>query len=138
WRGFPGLVVSTGTAPDPVTKTIHTYLRGMDGDVLPNNGRRQVTVGDSRGDPPVTDSDQFAGMTYETRVFNDNTLVTDTITDPWTSPATAKHALTGGLPVQQAFRVGEAATTVYTPLASGATRQTRTQTGHDSYGRVIQ
>lgn len=136
WRGYQGMTVTTGTSPDPVTKTTYAYFRGMDGDTLPNNGIRHVTVADSRGDPAVTDADQYAGNTYEVAVFNSSSLVTDTVTDPWSSAATATHALSGGLPAQHAFHTGDSASTVYTPLTSGAVRQTRTQTTHDSYGRV--
>ncbi|MEZ0029597.1 hypothetical protein ABIA34_007926, partial [Kitasatospora sp. MAP12-22] len=136
WRGYQGMTVSTGTAPDPVTRTQYTYFRGMNGDTLPNSGTRTATVSDSRGDPAVTDSDQFAGSTYETQEFNGSATVTDTITDPWTSPATATHTLTGGLPAQQAFLTGTADTKTYTPLAAGTTRTTETDYTHDAYGRV--
>jgi RHS repeat-associated protein len=135
WRGYGGMSVSTGTAPDPITKTTYTYFRGMDGDTLPNNATRSVTVADSRGDPAVADADQYAGVTYETRVFNGAALVTDTITDPWSSAATATHALTG-LPAQRAYHRDSASVRVYTPLASGAVRETRTDRSHDAYGRV--
>ncbi|MFJ4680308.1 RHS repeat-associated core domain-containing protein [Kitasatospora sp. NPDC088783] len=136
WRGYQGMVVSTGTAPDPVTRTQYGYFRGMDGDTLPNNGVRRATVTDSRGDPAITDLDQYSGQVYETRVFNGPALVTDTISTPWSSAATATHALGGGLPDQHAFLTGTATTRVYTPLASGSTRQTRTDYTHDSHGRI--
>lgn len=134
WRGYQGMTVSTGTAPDPVTKTTYTYFRGMDGDTLPN-GTRSVSVTDSRGDS-VTDSNQYAGTTFETRVFNGSTLVTDTITYPWTSSATASQALSG-LPTLKAFHTGSAKTRAYTPLASGSTQETETDYTHDTYGRVV-
>ncbi|MEU6480315.1 hypothetical protein ABZ858_26210 [Streptomyces sp. NPDC047017] len=50
WRGYPGMKVSTGTAPDRRTETDYTYFRGMDGDTLPGGATRSVTVADSRGD----------------------------------------------------------------------------------------
>ncbi|WP_203962763.1 RHS repeat domain-containing protein [Actinocatenispora thailandica] len=134
WRGYGGMTVSTGTAPDPITKTTTTYLRGMDGDTLPNSGTRSVTVTDSRGDT-YTDHNQYAGSSLETRVFNGSDLVTDTITNPWTSAATATHVLSG-LPDLHAYHVGSAGKRVYTPLASGSTRETKTVDGHDSYGRI--
>lgn len=141
WRGYQGMEVTTGTSPDPVTETDYTYFRGMDGDTLPDSKTRSATLTDSRGDTPVTDSDQFAGQTYETVVYDgkgSGKVVTDTITDPWTSAATATHTLSGGLPAQQAFHTGTAQTRVYTPLASGSTRETDTTYTHDSYGRVTQ
>jgi RHS repeat-associated protein len=136
WRGYQGMTVSTGASPDPVTKTTYTYFRGMDGDTLPGNGTRSVPISDSRGDPAVTDSSQFSGQAYETQVFNGASRVTDTITSPWSSAATATHALSGGLPSQQAFLTGTADTKVYTALAAGGERETETSYTHDSYGRV--
>jgi RHS repeat-associated protein len=136
WRGYQGMTVTTGTAPDPVTKTTYTYFRGMDGDTLTNSGIRHVSITDSRGDPAVVDANQFASMTYETRVFNGSALVSDTITDPWTSTATATHTLSGGLPAQKAFHTGQDRTRTFTPLASGSIRQTETNYTHDFYGRV--
>ncbi|WP_308288877.1 RHS repeat domain-containing protein [Streptomyces humicola] len=140
WRGYQGMKVATGTAPDQVTETDYTYFRGMDGDTLPNSGTRSVSISDSRGDPAVTDSNQFEGLTYEKIVYNgwnSGNVVTDTITDPWTSTATATHAVSG-LPNEQAFFTGTAKQRVYTPLASGSTRETETDYTHDNYGRVTQ
>ncbi|MFC4036691.1 RHS repeat-associated core domain-containing protein [Streptomyces polygonati] len=139
FRGYQGMKVSVGTSPDPVTETDYTYFRGMDGDTLPSGGSRSVTIADSRGDTPVTDSGQFAGQTYETITYNGSgsgKVVSDTVVTPWTSAATATHALGGGLPSQQAFMTGTADSKVYTPLASGATRTTETAFGHDADGRV--
>ncbi|WP_329214328.1 hypothetical protein OG352_03885 [Streptomyces sp. NBC_01485] len=139
WRGYGGMKVTTGTAPDPATETDYTYFRGMDGDTLPGGGTRSVTVTDSRGDPPVTDSAQYAGLTYEAILYNglnSGKAVNDTITAPWSSSATAVHALSGGLPAQKAFLSGQSGVKVFTPLASGATRETETDYTHDSYGRV--
>ncbi|NED32461.1 RHS repeat-associated core domain-containing protein, partial [Streptomyces sp. SID8499] len=138
WRGYPGMKVSTGTAPDQRTETDYTYFRGMDGDSLPGGATRSVTVTDSRGDT-VHDLDQYAGLTYETVLYdgwNSGKTVTDTVTDPWSGPATATHILGGGLPAQKAYLTGSARSRVYTPLASGGTRETETDTTHDTDGRV--
>ena len=136
WRGFAGMTVTTdATSTTPASKSQYAYFQGMNGDTLPGNGSRAAAVQDSRGDPAVTDSDQFAGMTYEGRVFNGDALVSDTIADPWTSAATASHALTG-LPPQQAFHTGTADTKVYTPLGDGTTRKTETDNTFDLYGRI--
>ena len=139
------MTVSTGIAPDPVTKTTYTYFRGMDGDTLPNNATRSVAITDSRGDPAVADSGQYTGMTYETQVFNGSSRITDAISDPW-SAATATHAITGvtlpsgisSLPNQQAFLTGTAETRVYTALAAGGERETEIAYTHDSDGRITQ
>ncbi|WP_405559883.1 RHS repeat-associated core domain-containing protein [Streptomyces canus] len=138
WRGYQGMTVTTGTAPDPVTQTDTTFFRGMDGDTLPAGATRSVSVTDSRGDTPVKDSNQFAGQTYESITYNgsgSNKVVSDAVTTPWTSAATATHAVSG-LPDQQAFLTGAADSKAYTPLASGGTQATETAFIHDSYGRV--
>ncbi|MEX3101812.1 MULTISPECIES: RHS repeat-associated core domain-containing protein [unclassified Streptomyces] len=138
WRGYGGMKVSTGTAPDPVTETDYTYFRGMDGDTL-SSGTRAASVTDSRGDPAVTDSPQYAGLTYEAILYDgrgSGKVVNDTVTTPWSSAATATHALSGGLSAQKAFLTGQDSVQVYTPLASGATRETETDYTHDAHGRV--
>ncbi|SDO89877.1 intein C-terminal splicing region/RHS repeat-associated core domain-containing protein [Actinacidiphila guanduensis] len=139
FRGFQGMKVTTGVAPDPITETDYTYFRGMDGDTLPNNGTRSATVTDSRGDPAVTDLDQYAGLPYEAIRYDgtgSGKVVTDTITDPWTSASRATHTLTGGLPAQHAYLTGESRERVYTPFSDGRTGETETDFTHDSYGRV--
>src|SRR5579875_3749233 len=55
FRGYPGMTVTTGTAPDPVTKTVYSYFQGMDGDYLSSSSTRSTSVVDSRGDPGVAD-----------------------------------------------------------------------------------
>lgn len=141
WRGYQGMKVTTGTAPDPVTETDYTYFRGMDGDTLPGGTTRSVSVTDSRNDTPVTDRNQYAGDLYEQIVYNGSgsgKVVTDTVTDPWTSAATATHAVSGGLPSQQAFHTGSSKERVYTPLASGSTREAEATYTHDAHGRLTQ
>ncbi|MBZ3917408.1 RHS repeat-associated core domain-containing protein [Streptomyces acidiscabies] len=138
WRGYGGMKAITGTAPDPVTETDYTYFRGMDGDTL-SSGTRAASVTDSRGDPAVTDSPQYAGLTYEAILYNglnSGKVVNDTITAPWSSAVTATHALSGGLPAQKAYLTGQDSVQVYTPLASGSTRETETDYTHDAHGRV--
>lgn len=137
FRGYQGMTVSTGTAPDPTTKTQYSYFQGMNGDYLTSTSTRSVSVTDTRGDS-YPDNNQYAGQTYETQVYNGSALVTDAIDAPWSSSATATHALSNGVPAQQSFITGTASERTYTPLASGSTRETETDYTHDSYGRVTQ
>jgi RHS repeat-associated protein len=139
FRGFQGMKVTVGTAPDPVTETDYTYFRGMDGDTLPNSGTRSASVTDSRGDPAVKDLNQYAGMPYETIQYNgagSGKVVTDTVTDPFTSAVQASQKLGDGLPANQAFFTGQSKQRAYTPLADGSTRETETDYTHDDHGRV--
>ncbi|MBS2966721.1 hypothetical protein KGA66_27035 [Actinocrinis puniceicyclus] len=135
FRGYQGMIVSTGTAPDPITKTQYSYFQGMNGDYLSSSSTRSASVSDTRGDS-WPDSTQLAGRTFETQVFNGTSLVTDTVSVPWSSSATATHAMPNSIPAQQSFMTGAAAAKVYTPLANGSTRQTETDYTHDAYGRV--
>jgi RHS repeat-associated protein len=138
WRGYQGMIVQTGgSESDPLMQTQYTYFQGMDGDTLPGNGTRSSHVSDTRGDAPVVDADQFSGTTYETQVFSGGQVVSDTVTEPWSSAPTATHALTG-LPPLQSFQTGVADTKIYTPLADGTVRKTQTDYTHDQYGRVTQ
>jgi YD repeat-containing protein len=138
WRGYATVKTFTGTAPDPVTETEDTYFRGMDGDTLSGGGTRSAQITDSRGEK-VTDSAPLAGVTREHLVLDgsDGPTVTDTVTDPWVSAATATHALSG-LPTETAHMQGTAATRTYTALAGGGTQETETDNTYDSYGRVTQ
>ena len=139
FRGYQGVKVTTGSSPDPVTETDYTYFRGMDGDTLPGNHTRAATVTDSRSDPVVTDLDQYAGSVYEAVKYNgagSGKVVTDTITDPWTSATQATHSLGSSLPAQNAYLTGESRERVYTPFSNGQTGETETDYTHDAYGRV--
>jgi RHS repeat-associated protein len=139
WRGYQGMIVSTGSGTnDPRTKTQYTYFRGMDGDTLPNNGTRPASVTDSRHDPAITDLDQYAGSTYEKVDYDGEKVVSDTITEPYSSDPTATHVLPAqlGLPAQHSYFTGVASTKGYTPLKDGTTRKTETDNSHDNRGRV--
>lgn len=45
WRGYGRVTVTKGDANGPQTVTETRYMRGMDGDRLPNNGSRDIWVG---------------------------------------------------------------------------------------------
>jgi RHS repeat-associated protein len=134
WRGYSGMIVTSGTAPNPISKTQYVYFRGMDGDTL-ISGTRSASVTDLRGDPDVTDANQFTGATYETVIYNGTDVVSDTVSDPWSSSATASQAISG-LPPLRSFLTDTADTKLYTPLANGSTRETETDYTHDADGRV--
>jgi RHS repeat-associated protein len=138
WRGFGTVITRTGTAPDPVTETDATYFRGMDGNYQANGSTAAVLVTNSRGEN-VTDTNALAGMTFEqiTRNGPGGPMVTDTITSPWISAATATDtSQPSPLPALSAYMTGTAQTRTYTTLAAGGTREHATTYTHDSYGRV--
>jgi RHS repeat-associated protein len=137
WRGYRTVTTETGAAPDPVTKTVDTYLQGMDGDYQSNGTTSSVTVTSSRGDT-VTDSDQYAGLDLESIVYDGTSggEVTDTVTLPWSSAATATQTQPSPLPALKSFLTGAVQTKLYTALAAGGDRESDTTYTHDSYGRV--
>ena len=63
-------------------------------------------------------------------------MVTDTVTIPWTSAATATQAQPSPLPALTAYMTGTAETQTFTALASGGYRESDDTYTHDSYGRV--
>ena len=138
WRGYRTVTTQTGTSPDPVSKTVDTYLQGMNGDYQSNGSTPSVSVTDAQGDT-VTDADQYAGTDLES-VTDDGaggSMVSDTITLPWSSGAVATQSQPSPLPSLEAFLTGTQETKAYTALASGGTRQSDTTYTHDSYGRVV-
>ncbi len=62
--------------------------------------------------------------------------VTDTVTIPWTSAATATQSQPSPLPALHAFMTGTARPRRSPPLASGRHREADDTYTHDSYGRV--
>ncbi len=113
WRGYGQVITETGTAPDPITETETTYLRGMQGDFTNQTGTTTRTwpdVTDSIGGQ-VPDLPQYAGYTLETQTFNQagGKVAKDDISLPW-SATTATHAETAtgiptGVPPEQAYYV---------------------------------
>jgi RHS repeat-associated protein len=138
WQGFRTVTTQTGTAPDPVTESTDTYFQGMNGDYQTGGGSTSASLTSSEGNETVTDSSQFAGQLYEHVVYDGagGGEVTDTVTVPWTSAATATQSQPAPLPALQAFITGTALTKMFTPLALGGARESDTTYTHDSYGQV--
>jgi RHS repeat-associated protein len=139
WRGFQTVTTETGPATDPATKTVDTYFQGMNGDYQSDGSTTSVSLTSSQGQT-VTDDDQFAGIDFEDIVYDgpDGAMVTDTITIPWTSAATATQSQTSPLPDLIAYMTGTQETYTYTALAAGGNRESTTTYTYDSYGRVTQ
>ena len=128
WRGYRTVTVETGTAPDPVTKTVNTYLQGMSG------GTHTVTVTSSHGDT-VTDADDLASMLFESIVYNGASggQVVDKI---YLAAGTTTGTDSGsGL---SSFMTQDAGSKTYTTLAGGGTRESVIADTYDSSGRVSQ
>jgi len=138
WRGFRTVITETGTAPDPVTETADTYFQGMNADYQSGGSTSSVSLTSSLGSETVTDSDQFAGTDFEHTVYDGagGAVVTDAVTVPWTSAATATQSQPSPLPALTAFLTGTEAAKTFTALAASGYREADHTYTHDSYGRV--
>ena len=108
FRGFRTVTVTTGTAPEPVTQTVTTYLQGMDGDYLANGAQRSVSVnaayggttteGNASASPAVYGSPtQTGGTVAETVKDSDWLAGTPLETDTYTKASgIISPAATGG------------------------------------------
>jgi RHS repeat-associated protein len=134
WRGYRTVTTETGTAPDPVTEQADTYFQGMNGD----NGTSGTVISltSSRGDT-VSDNDQYAGMLFESIVYNGagtGNEVTDTIHASISSTQTGTDSGLG----LTSYMTEDGGSTTYTTLAGGGTRVSTVSYLYDSFGRVTQ
>ncbi|SFF10135.1 intein C-terminal splicing region/intein N-terminal splicing region/RHS repeat-associated core domain-containing protein [Actinacidiphila alni] len=146
FRGFRTVTTTSGTSPNPITKTVSTYLQGMDGDYKADKTTRHVTVNG------VTDSSWLAGTPVETDAFksaSDTDPVTKSITDApetvstasrprtaWTSEDPAPSELST-LPDLAARRLKTSTKHSLAQLSgTKGWRTTTVVTSYDQYGRV--
>ena len=143
WRGFGRVVTRTGAGVDAKTKAENVYYRGMDGDRLPNNGRRSASVSLS---PAVTvpgaavmvpDNKDLAGQVREAITYNGDGGPVDsaTVNDYWVGAATAtrkRPALIGDLTAQFVRTASVKTTTAVTSTNPTSWRTTRTDTTHST------
>ncbi|MBD0741685.1 hypothetical protein BG418_09325 [Streptomyces sp. CBMA152] len=152
FRGYRTVTTTTGTAPDPITKSVSTYLQGMDGDYKADGSKRSVSIKNSVDDTAVTDSNWLAGATLETDVYSNAggipvgktlngplnaTTTTSTSRTAWTSKDPAPDTLST-LPDLAAHRTTSVTNRSLELLADGSWRTKKGVTEYDSYGRVQQ
>ncbi|WP_230568833.1 RHS repeat domain-containing protein [Saccharothrix luteola] len=144
FRGYGEVEVRTGDSRhdvdgvhDKPTLTRTTYFRGMDGDVLPRDGRRSVEVRNSLGEAS-TDHERFAGTAFEQEVFNGDggSRVSTSITEPQVLSGTATRQRVD-LPALTAQILGVSRTRTVTALAAGGTRTVSETHRHDAFGRLV-
>ncbi|CAM3424311.1 RHS repeat-associated core domain-containing protein [Stackebrandtia soli] len=134
YRGYEGVRVRVGEN-DEQTLTETRYFRGMHGDKDPAGGTRSVTVPAAVGDP-VTDHNQYSGLTRETTVYNgvDTEPVSRQVFVPWRSAPTAERTEDGHTTEARYVR-GEQTRHDQTVLdGDRGWRTTRTDTAFDGYG----
>ncbi|MEV4760054.1 RHS repeat-associated core domain-containing protein [Micromonospora sp. NPDC049559] len=132
FRGFGRVRIRTGKAGDPsgpVGRTEQRFYRGMQGDRLPNNGTRSVSVSATEGAARV-DEDWLRGFPLETITYLGDTdqVVDKVINDPvWQGPTATRGSL-------KAYLLRTGASARYTALAAGGWRRTRVESGYDDRG----
>jgi RHS repeat-associated protein len=149
WNAFGGfrtVTTTSGTAPDPLTKTVTTYLQGMDGDYKADGTTRDVTVGG------VRDSPWLAGVPLETDTYNttasgqpvvaksfteapSTAVVASRTRTAWTSKDPAPSELST-LPPLTARRVTASGGKSMSLLVDGSWRTTESTSQYDAYGRL--
>lgn len=131
WRGYGEVRTTVGEPGQTQSVTVERFLRGMDGDRLPNGGKRPVTVEDSEGGK-VTDAEALAGFSLESQSYDGQQLVSASVKDPWL------HGPTATAGDEQAFMTNIAATRGRTLLGDGSWRRTTVTNAFDDHGNVIQ
>lgn len=102
WRGYRNVETTTGDpgyqskngTNDQTTRSKMTYYLGMDGDRLAGGGSRSASFTDSRG-TVRTDSDAYAGVVAESRVFDGATETSNVRHTPDVLATTATRNRTG-------------------------------------------
>ena len=139
WRGYRTVTSETGTAPDPVTEAKDIYFQGMNGDYQSGGGTSSASLTSTEGSDTVTDANQYSGLDFQHIIYDGagGAEVSDTVTVPWSSAATATQSQPSPLPSLQAFMIGPGETKAFTPLSTGGTRESDTTDTYDSYGRPV-
>jgi RHS repeat-associated protein len=139
YRGYAQVETTTGVSPDPVTETVSTYMRGMNGDTTASGGTKAVSVSDSLHES-VTDSNWLAGQVLETDTYTKagGTIDQKVINGPWTFTSTATQAMPGSLPTLTAEMLKTAEVRNLSLLASGTWRTTQTNTTYNPDAQVAQ
>ncbi|WP_237773866.1 polymorphic toxin-type HINT domain-containing protein [Actinosynnema sp. ALI-1.44] len=128
---------NTGGVADKRTLTKTTYFRGMDGDTMPNNGKRPAKVRDSFG-TELPDNDLYADQAREVETFNGDggPRLSTTLTEPTTVATTATRARSGMSPLHATI-TATGKTQSFTHLAAGGTKSTSTTNRYDTVGRLV-
>ncbi|MBZ9594685.1 hypothetical protein K7B06_06150 [Streptomyces erythrochromogenes] len=146
FRGYATVTTRTGngnSAEAPRTKSVATFLRGMDGDVLANGTKRSVSVTDAHGGS-IKDEDHLSGFVRQSETYDRDggTVIADEVSTPWTrEKPTATRAQSGGMPAITARVMNTGKVTSRAKLADGITWRVseRTSTYDDTaFSRPLQ
>ena len=145
FRGYPEVDTlfgdTTNNSPngtaDAQTETKTLYYRGLNGDVLPNNGTRTANATDSLGDS-YPDNNAFADQVLETEKLQgvNGPEITATI-NTLAVTATTGLMTVSGLPTLNATMVAPTQVRTITDLAAGGTQVKTVKTTYDAFGRPV-
>lgn len=132
WRGYETVRTTVGEPSGTQTVTEDLYMRGMDGDRLPN-GTRQRSVEDSEHGT-LQDQDPLQGFLRESRTYlvAGGAVQSASINDPWLVGPTATSS--DGL--LKAYKVDTASVRGRTLLSAGSYRRTRVNKDFNDKGLV--
>jgi RHS repeat-associated protein len=134
WRGYTQVTTLVGDPADtePRLRSATRYYRGLDGQPLPDDGERDVTVTSTRGDT-AADHEALIGRVWEQITYEDATVIGSAVTDYWIKN-TATRSHDGG--ELKAWMTGASIVEARTKLSDTAWQTTRSETTFDDYGRV--
>ncbi|WP_420079208.1 polymorphic toxin-type HINT domain-containing protein [Streptomyces sp. JL4002] len=127
FRGYATVTTRTGngnSAEAPRTKSVATFLRGMDGDVLANGTKRSVNVPDAHGGT-IKDENHLSGFVRQTQTYDRDggAVIADEVSTPWVrEKPTATRAQSGGMPAVTARVMNTGKVTSRAKLADGTWR----------------
>ncbi|GAA0913514.1 type IV secretion protein Rhs [Virgisporangium aurantiacum] len=144
FRGFAKVVIRNGKTDDvygKVTSVEERYHQGMDGDVLPGNGRRTRTVNDGVN-PERADHDALAGFPFftATRFGDTDRVVTKAVSVPKLGDVRARREVTRpNLPSfwYEARFVRTDTVRTFTALDGGRWRETKVVHDYTDRGIVV-
>ncbi|WP_323181871.1 restriction endonuclease fold toxin [Streptomyces sp. NBC_01408] len=136
FRGYATVTTKTGNgneAEAPRTKSVATFLRGMDGDALSNGTKRNVSVSDTHGGS-IKDEDVLSGFVRQSQTYDRDggTVIADEVTTPWLGAITATRAQSGGMPPITARALNTAKVTSRAKLANGTWRTSERTSTYDN------
>ncbi|MFC9295504.1 polymorphic toxin-type HINT domain-containing protein [Streptomyces sp. NPDC057011] len=136
FRGYATVTTRTGNgnaADGARSKSVATYLRGMDGDVLANGSKRSVNVLDAQGGS-IKDEDVLSGFVRQVETYDRDggTVVGDEVSTPWLGAVTATRAQSGGMPAITARAMNTGKVTTRDKLAGGAWRTSERTSTYDA------
>jgi RHS repeat-associated protein len=139
WRGYGDVQSVRGASTDPQLKSETIYFRGMDGDTLPNNGTRSVSVTDSDG-VAHADSAWFNGQSLESMTYfgTTSTVLSRVRNEPAAFGPTATATVNGVTLKAYVTQVGSTTSKLALDHApSWRTTRTTTTFSADRYMRPI-